>query len=416
MSCKMLKYKILLVVAMAALAAGCSLFDVDKEPYSSALHTLVVSPVFPEGYEEFKGEGLEVKVGDIDKGQTYSVRTGSDGNASIKLPNGNYRLILSAKTQDWLFNGSADKVILNGKDKSMSVEMVASKKGDLIIKEIYCGGCQAYPLQGRYQVDSYLIIHNNSATVQYLDNLCLGTLDPYNAEGTNVWVKKDPVTGASIFGDFVPVIQAVWKIRGDGKQFPLNPGEDAVISIFGAIDHTVTYPQSVNLNKKGYFVCYDNVLFPNSKYHPAPGTEIDEAHHLAVVIKTGQAKAYTFSLNSPAIVIFRAEGQTIEDFVKSETNVVQKPGTTVDRVVKVPNNWVMDGVEVFTGKSSGNVKRLGPAVDAGFVPFSAPFLRHTLHRKVDQEATAQMGYEVLMDSNNSSVDFYERQTQSLSDK
>lgn len=415
MKSKMMVYRVLVLMASAIALMGCKVFEMDGDPYTGALYTLAVSPVFPEGYEDFKGEGMEVSVGDIDKGHTYKVMTGKDGNASVRLPNGNYRLTLSTKSQDWFFNGSADKVILNGKDKSLSVDMIASKKGDLIIKEIYCGGCQAYPLQGRYYSDSYLIVHNNSSEVQYLDNLCLGTLDPYNAEGSNVWVTEDPATGASVFNDFVPVIQAIWKIGGDGKTFPLNPGEDAVICIFGAVDHTVTYPQSVNLNKKGYFVCYDNVLFPNAKYHPAPGTEIDEAHHLIVVIKTGQASAYTFSLSSPAIVIFRAEGQTIEDFVKNESNVVQKPGSAVDRIVKIPDDWVLDGVEVFTGKSSGNVKRLGPAVDAGFVPFSAPYLRHTLHRKTDEEATAKSGYEVLADSNNSSVDFYERQTQSLSE-
>jgi hypothetical protein len=32
---------------------------------------------------------------------------------------------------------------------------------------------------------------------------------------------------------------------------------------------------------------------------------------------------------------------------------------------------------------------------------------------VDEEATQEAGYEVLMDTNNSSTDFYEREKQSL---
>ena len=36
-----------------------------------------------------------------------------------------------------------------------------------------------------------------------------------------------------------------------------------------------------------------------------------------------------------------------------------------------------------------------------------------LYRHVDEEATQEAGYEVLVDTNNSSTDFYEREKQSL---
>lgn len=396
--------------------AGCDIFNMGggKDPFSASLCTLTIFPVFPEGFGQYSGAGIVVTVGDIDKGHKYETVTGEGGTAMLRLPVGNYRVIVNEKAEEFIFNGSADNVILDGADKALKIDMVSSRKGEIVIKEIYCGGCQAYPLQGRYSRDSYVILHNNSSKVQYLDNLCFGTLDPYNAGAVNVWT--DSGTGASISDEFVPVIQAVWKIGGDGSAFPLGPGEDAVISVYGAIDHTITYEQSVNLDNPVYFVCYDNVLFPNTKYHPAPGPGISLDRYLQVVIKTGQSNAYTFSVTSPAVVIFRAQGQTIEDFVEGAGNVVQKPGSTVDRVVKVPVEWILDGVEVFTGNTVGNTKRLGPAIDAGFIPLSAPYLRHTLHRYTDVEETEARGYEVLMDSNNSSRDFYERNIQSLNDR
>ena len=40
-------------------------------------------------------------------------------------------------------------------------------------------------------------------------------------------------------------------------------------------------------------------------------------------------------------------------------------------------------------------------------------LAHTLFRNTDKEATAVSGFEVLMDTNNSTKDFYEREKQSL---
>ena len=73
----------------------------------------------------------------------------------------------------------------------------------------------------------------------------------------------------------------------------------------------------------------------------------------------------------------------------------------------------MDGVEVFNGGSSSNRKRLPASVDAGYVLLSETFKGHSLMRQVDQDATATSGYQVLLDSNNSNTDLYERETQSL---
>ena len=84
-------------------------------------------------------------------------------------------------------------------------------------------------------------------------------------------------------------------------------------------------------------------------------------HYLNVVIKTGQANAYTFSVFSPATVLFKAKDTTIQDFVSQADNVIQKPGSTVDRIVKVPINWVLDAVEIYYGGSSNNMKRMPPS-------------------------------------------------------
>lgn len=402
---------ILATVLASAILSGCTDLKNDN-PYTATLNTLTVSPVYPEGYGDGPQAGISVNITETGKGTEYTATTGADGKASIKVQDGIYRVTISYRTDEYIFNGSADRVRIIGEDKNLPVSMDMTEPGEIVIKEIYCGGCLCYPLEGTYMSDSYIILHNNTSQVQYLDSLCIGVADPYNATGTNVWVSRDD-DGTSVLPDFVPVIQAVWKIKGDGKTFPLQPGEDAVVCIFGAIDHTRQYPLSVNLNKPGYFVCYNIEYFPNTRYHPVPGDNISPDRYLDVVIKTGQANAYTFSVNSPAVVIFKAEGTTIEDFVSSEDAIVQKPGSSSDRIVKLPVEWVLDGVEVFTGSSAGNVKRLDPGIDAGYASFSAPYLGHTLFRKTDEQASEDKGFEVLMDTNNSLNDFYERNEQSL---
>ena len=68
---------------------------------------------------------------------------------------------------------------------------------------------------------------------------------------------------------------------------------------------------------------------------------------------------------------------------------------------------------MFDGRYTGNAKRLSPVADAGFVTLSDIYKGHTVRRKVDEAATSANGFETLVDSNNSSNDFYESEIQSL---
>lgn len=396
--------KILYIVSMILLAAGCA--DIrDVNPYEGGLYTLTVATVWPEG--DIVRSGAEVRVEDMNTGSRYVSQTDTEGISRFSLPNGLYRINLSGKTDKEVFNAAADKIVLSGKDLGVNLNVIVSKAGSVVIKEIYCGGCKKYPQEGDYQADQYIILHNNDYKVQYLDGICFGTLSPYNATGSNPWIDESGLP------DFIPVIQAVWQFPGDGDDFPLQPGEDAVMCLRGAIDHTVQYPLSVNLNKPDYFVCYNPTYFTNTAYHPAPGNLISQDRYLDVVIKTGQANAYTMSNSSPAVVIFRAEGMTIQEHVLNPDNVIQVPSSNVDRVVKVPFDWVLDAVEVFDGRSAANQKRLVSSLDAGYITLTDVFLGHTLMRSVDEAATAVAGYEILADTNNSLNDFYESEKQSL---
>lgn len=407
---KQLAYILLLMTFFTT--GSCT--DIDKDnPYDNQLHTLQVNAVYPDEYSDYLREGVIVKIEDIDRRNSYTSKTDKNGTVRFSLTKGIYRIQISDKAEQDIFNGLADKVKLVNGDLALNLPLVHSRSGDIVIKEIYCGGCTKLPFEGNYQSDKYMILHNNTSETQYLDGLCFGSLDPYNSQATNVWVTQDESTGATIFPDFLPVAQCVWQFGGTGQTFPLAPGEDAVVVICGAIDHAAQYPQSVNLNKPGYFVCYNPVYFWNTLYHPAPGDQITPDHYLNVVIKTGQANAYTFSVFSPATVLFKAKDTTIQDFVSQADNVIQKPGSTVDRIVKVPVDWVLDAVEIYYGGSSNNMKRMPPSVDAGYVTQSALYDGRTLYRHTDEEASREAGYEILEDTNNSSSDFYEREKQSL---
>ena len=395
--------KILIAALLSPLLlAGCMELG---EPYADGLSNITVKAVYPEGYDVHPGASVTVE--SISGSSVYQLETNASGIAATKLPNGIYRVAVHDREGSDIFNGTAEKVIVSGADISLDIDLLHSKAGTLVIKELYCGGCSKVPEEGTYQADQYLMLHNNDTETTYLDGLCLGTLSPYNSNSANPWEVDGELP------DFVPIIQALWRVGGTGTRFPVAPGEDVVICLRGAIDHAAQYPMSVNLNQPDYFVCYNPVYFPNPMYHPVPGDKISEDRYLEVVVKAGQANAYTVSLSSPAFVIFRPQDVDIYDFVAQDGHLVQIPGSSVDRVVTVPVDWVIDGIEVFNGGSSDNHKRLSPAIDAGYVILSETFKGRTLMRKVDEAASETAGYEILVDSNNSTEDFYERETQSL---
>ena len=132
---------------------------------------------------------------------------------------------------------------------------------------------------------------------------------------------------------------------------------------------------------------------------------------MELLIKLGKANAYTFSINSPAVVLFKApDGEDIQDFLKNtDKNITIKPGTTDEKIVKLPLDWVVDAVEVFTNNINGSTKRLNPLLDAGYVRLSESYQGRVLYRRVNSAMSEKRGYEVLQDTNNSSADFYESQ-------
>ena len=166
--------------------SGC--MDINKDnPYDDQLHTLRITAIYPEDYRSSLREGATVKIEDINRGNTYRATTDKNGIVSFDLTNGLYRIQVSDRADRDIFNGLADNVKLVNGDITLNIPLTHSRSGAIVIKEIYCGGCTKLPLEGNYQSDKYIILHNNDSEVQYLDSLCFGALDPYNSQATNVW-------------------------------------------------------------------------------------------------------------------------------------------------------------------------------------------------------------------------------------
>lgn len=396
--------RIIYLISIIALASCLNLRE--SNPYKESLRELDVKLIMPSDFEGVSMEQVEVELTELNSNARFVQFCSSEGIANFKLPVGVYRATVSSLIAGEQFNASKSGIVLSESHNSCELDMIYVKSADILIKEIYCGGCTKAPKEGTYNRDAYIILHNNSNKTYYLDSLCFGCLDPYNSNSTPVW-------GSEI--DFAPIIQAIWQFEGSGQSLGLEPGADAVIAVHGAIDHAEQFPQSVNLNNSGYFAMYNNTYFTDVEKHLSPGDKIKADHILKVVVKMGIATSYTLSINSPAVVIFKAQGCSIEEFLAVDGSIVQKPSSS-DRIAKIPYDWVLDGVEVFNGQSATNKKRLGPIIDASAIILSNTYEAKTLMRKVDAERSASAGYERLVDTNNSSSDFYESPIQSLHDE
>ena len=377
--------------------------------------------------------------------------TDAKGMAHFKVPAGVY--VASASTtiktgtnKLLIANGTSGMIIVRGEEPTTTanIKMIVSRMSQLVIKEIYNGGTMKD--DGKvFQADKCIILYNNSPQTALFDNLCIGFCSPYNSQANNKWYDK---SGQLTYEaeNYIPAIDGIWYFP---NTLTIEPYQQVVINCHGAIDNTLTYPNSVNYANPDYYCMYDpEVGYTNASYYPTPASVIPPSHYLKAV-KIGVSNAWALSITSPAVFLFQTQGTTPTAYATDVNNLTYIPNsaqTDINKVLKVPCDWVLDGVEVFAaGYKSANIKRLTSDIDAGSVDLTNQH-GHTVYRNVDKTSTEQMpenegklvyGYSlgvdastdpsgidaeasikngahiVYMDTNNSTNDFHERQKCSL---
>lgn len=390
-----------------ALALGCAAVSCDspEKAWEKSLHTVTVSLCVQDNPEEQLPGGIPVHLADVHSTLSYTLSTDTAGKVRLALPNGLYRISASYRDNAHIYNGTKE-MLVNGASRTELLPLTQAESGNLVIRELYIGGCSKDPDEGNYHLDRYILLHNNHSETVYLDSLCLAFISPYNATGNNNWRNLDGSLPA-----LLPLADVIWRIAGNGQSFPLAPGEDVPIALDGAINHKRQYKLSVNLDSSVVFACYTpNRLLFSEDFLLDPGPNIQEDHWLEVVNKYGAIKGNPVSVSSPAVVIFRPTDIRLEDYLAQPDIIRTPPGKNADWAALIPPKWVIDAVEVFDGRSSNNKKRLPNLLDAGFVVQSEPHKGRTLQRKNHAEATDKQGYLVLQDTNHSGNDFFESDT------
>ena len=121
-------YRILPVIAVMC---GCSALE-DGSPYSQTMNTLRVQVAYPDGFGTMLREGITVRVEDSSKGSGYTARTDVKGIADMTVPNGIYRITVSDRSDEYVFNGALSGIRLVDRDLSLTVGLQESKSGDIV--------------------------------------------------------------------------------------------------------------------------------------------------------------------------------------------------------------------------------------------------------------------------------------------
>ncbi|MDR2413939.1 MAG: DUF4876 domain-containing protein [Odoribacteraceae bacterium] len=378
-----MKKLIYLFTCALALTWACN--DDEIEEYKT--YPFSVQLVYPAGSDYSARAGVEVHLLNTVSGVAFDTVTNDAGRADFIVPAGVYELSATDVRSEGgvadIFNGVKSNITVTDTwDASTPVQLTltVSRAGQVLVKELYIGGCQKDDGSGVFQMDKYVILYNNSGYTASIDSLAFGMIYPYNATGGDAYYDESGGLSYENAG-WVPAGSGFWYFT---SSVTLEPGEQVVVAINGAIDNTATYSNSVNLANDKYYCMYDIVNFPNTTYYPAPSAVIPTSHYL-LSYRFASGNAWVLSTSCPAFIIFTPKETSLNIFSNNPETSDPTSGTVLTRKM-LPTSWIVDGVDVFRHGAANNFKRAPAVVDAGYVDHIIG-AGYSIYRNVDAAAT-----------------------------
>ncbi len=359
--------------------------EVPSDP-SEELYNVTINLNYPDGLPTAEGVAVTLS---SSLGMILDTLSSAEGVVSFSVPAGIYEATATEQRAE-----DGYKTLLNGKtnsftvseswDETKSVELVftASTSGQVVIKEFYFGGCQDNTGENSYAFDKYVTLYNNSDIEAVLNNVAVGTSHSNAHAFKDVDESGNPTYSSE---SWTPLWSSVASTQGE---VVIPAYSEVTIALNGAINHTLTYTNSVDLSGADY-VIYDPEIYTHASYHPAPSSTIPVENYMKAT-QVGTSTAFVLGNVCPTVVVFQVpEGIDLSAF-GADANNVYMPATTpyaAFNCLKVEKEWVLDAVETFSSSYVvESVKRLTQDLDAGAINFTAK-QGYTAYRNVDKTAT-----------------------------
>lgn len=365
---------------IALMIMASALFAISCDPNLDTPKTAEITISLTSEGEPFKKADITVIVKDNNSSASYKAKTDEEGVSVFTLPSGLYSASASYRENTTtVHNGLNSNISVSaGTDASFEVEMKPSKVSQLIIKEIYVGGCMQDDGIQTFGNDGYMILYNNTDITADASDVCFAFASPSNSNAKNNYMVDGRLSYES--EGWIPAGYAIWWFTSTVE---IPPYSQIVIAMKGAVNHTQTHSNSVDLSKGEYYCMYDpEAGYDNAKTYPAPSAAIPSSHYLKTY-RYGLGNAWAYSQISPAFYILKQTN--VGDFTKNTENYDYTENPKLPNA-KVPVEWILDGVEIYTTTSDKNDKRLTSEIDNGYVMFTNK-LGYSVYRNVDQEAT-----------------------------
>ncbi len=344
----------------------------------------------------FDVEGIKIVLSDAGGIVDYTATTNATGFAKFCVPAGQYSA--TAVYKDKRITANGERITYNGSNASIAVtensstpfniELLKVVSQQVIIKELYNGGCLSADGLGAYQSDPYFTIYNNSAETADISDLVFGIGAPYESYTNNLYYGED---GVLIYEkeDWMPAGGALWWFSEE--HVTLAPYTSLTVAVYSATDHTAVNPNSVDLSKEEYYwmcnvglgMMYDRA----GKY--AVSENIPQSHYL-----TGKAFAMTptgWPLSTASPTFFTGKMPREQALALClDTQALDKTLTAMFSCVKFPKACVYDAVEVWSkGNEATSHVRFSADINSNYVLLT-PKLGYSVYRNVDKEATEEL--------------------------
>lgn len=293
--------KIYLLLILAGLLASCKDDGLPRiDDISTGQVTITLAGL------DNQAAGFDVLLRNLQTNSTFTAKTDAAGVAEFRTTPGIYEASATGgyalEGVAYNFNGTSGQItVRTNQTQQVTITMKSIRTSQLVIKELYNGGCLADDGTTKMQYDKYVVLYNNSAQPASLSNLCFGFLSPYNAQATNNNYNAEGRLSYESEG-FTPVLDGIWYFPAT---LDIAPYSQIVVNIHGAIDNTQAYSQSVNFAHEEYYCMYDPESgYNNTRYYPTPSALIPSSHYLRAY-RWSQSNAWPLSVASPALLVFQ---------------------------------------------------------------------------------------------------------------
>ncbi|MBW8682858.1 DUF4876 domain-containing protein [Chitinophaga rhizophila] len=332
-----------------------------------------------------------------------------------------YRITGNLIEENITFNASEKNTrVAVGDEIKLNLTLVAGTVGDWVIKQIYYAG--SHTTQGALYRDQFIELYNNTDKVLYADSIYIGQLfgrQSLTRNNTHVlpngqvdWthsVGMNPNIDAN--NDYV-YTRSILMVPGNGTTYPVQPGSSIIIAqtalnhktpFTGANGNTISVKDpslTVDLSGADFEAYYGD--FAGSPL----ASDIDNPEVPNMVVYQYNGRDYI--LDNPgrdAYIIFKVDAsQNVRNWPSYPLPTLAPPPSTADYYIQVPNQYIIDGVEVQPSAAEDRIpKKLNAAFDAGFT--FVPKGSYSSQSVIRKTARTVNGRIILKDTNNSTEDF-----------